>query len=206
LLLLVLGVLILLQNLGLLGTALAFVWAIVFAAVGVGFLYLLVRAPEQWWAVIPGFGGLGLAAVVLLSEIAPGADWTGAVFLGALGLSFAAVYIIRREFWWAIIPAGVLLSVTLVVLLESIDVGFDAGSIVLIGLGLTFALVAFLPTPSGRMRWALIPAAVLLLIGLLVLAESAQVAGYLIPAVIVLAGVYLLVRGMLSKESNPSED
>ncbi len=80
----------------------------------------------------------------------------GALFLAAIGLSFWVIYALRREFWWAIIPAGTL-----------VDIGRDGGiaemggggrpwGFFFLGLAATFVLVYLLPNPEGRMKWALI--------------------------------------------------
>jgi hypothetical protein len=44
------------------------------------------------------------------------------------------------------------------------------------------------------MKWALIPAAVLLIFGAVLAASEAAVLGFVGPAVLVLAGIYLVIR------------
>jgi len=68
------------------------------------------------------------------------------------------------------------------------------GGLFFLGLGVTFGLVYLLPTREGRMNWALIPAAVLLIFGALLIASEVQIIKYVGPAVLVLAGVYLVYR------------
>jgi hypothetical protein len=62
------------------------------------------------------------------------------------------------------------------------------------GLGLTFGLLAILPTPQGRMKWALIPAGVLMVMGLLITASAADLLQFIGPVVLILVGLYLLFR------------
>ena len=36
------------------------------------------------------------------------------MFLGTIGLSFWVIYLTRRDFWWAVIPGGALMTLALV--------------------------------------------------------------------------------------------
>jgi len=195
------GVLFLLQNIGILGADIAFTWPLLFGAGGAVFLYVFLTNRANWWAVIPGFVLLSLAAVIALDQFAPQVEetWGGAIFLGGIGLAFWVVYFFKREHWWAIIPGGVLLTIALVAGLSSVLEDIEMGGVFFLGLGLTFALLSFLPTPEGRMKWALIPAAVLLVMGLLITAAATAVLNYLWPAVLILAGLYLIFRTFASR-------
>jgi hypothetical protein len=73
------------------------------------------------------------------------------------------------------------------------------GGVFFFGLGLTFALLAILPTPEGRLTWAIIPAIVLLVMGALITAAAAQLINYLWPVALVLGGLYLLYRVIRSR-------
>ena len=190
------GVLFLLQNLGILGGGIALLWALLFGAAGVIFLYVFLTDRANWWAVIPGFVLLSLAALIALDQLAPevGGTWGGALFLGGVGLGFWVIYFVNREHWWAVIPGGVLLTLALVAGLSSILEGTEVGGVFFLGLGLTFGLLSFLPTPQGRMKWALIPAAVLLVMGLLITAAFASALNYLWPVALILIGLYLIFR------------
>jgi len=114
-LLIVAGLLFLAQSLGLIPSAWGALWAVVFGVAGLAFVAWLFVDRRQWWAIIPGLTLLGLAGVIVLSMLTPeeNGGWAGAVFLGAIGLSFVIVYIMRRDFWWALIPAGALLRACL---------------------------------------------------------------------------------------------
>ena len=189
------GALFLLQNLGIFAVG-DYLWPFLFGAGGLVFLYVFLTDRANWWAIIPGFTLLGLAAMIALDQFAPqiGETWGGALFLGGIGLAFWVVYFTNREHWWAVIPGGVLLTIALVAGLSSILEGIETGGVFFLGLGLTFALLAFLPTPEGRMKWAFIPAGVLLVVGLLIATAAAAILNYLWPAALILAGLYLLFR------------
>ena len=192
------GILFLLQNLGILVIGSLF-WLFLFGAAGLVFMSMfLTDYRANWWAAIPGFFLLGLAATIGLSQLAPqiNAAWGGALFMGAIGLAFWAVYFANREHWWAIIPGTVMLTLALIVGFSSIleNAGIDTGGVFMLGLGVTFGLISFLPSPQGRMKWALIPAAALLIIGLLITAAAAELVRFVGPAALILAGLYLIFR------------
>ena len=195
-LLIVVGILLLLQNFGILVGVVALIWSLIFAAGGLIFLYMFLANRTQWWAIIPGFALLGLAALIALDEFLPrvGDALGGTIFLGGIGLAFWVIYFLNREHWWAIIPGGVMFTVALVAGLDSVFGGAETGGVLFLGLGLTFGLLSLLPTPQGRMRWALIPAAVLLVMGLLITAATTGVLDFLFAAALILAGLYLLFR------------
>jgi len=195
-LLIVVGVLLLLQNIGIFVGVVALIWALIFAAGGLIFLYMFLTNRTQWWAIIPGFALLGLAALIALDEFFPrvGDILGGTLFLGGIGLAFWVIYFLKRESWWAVIPGGVMFTLALIAGLDSVFEGLETGGVLFLGLGLTFGLLYFLPTPHGRMKWALIPAAVLLVMGLLITAATTGLLNYLWPIALILAGLYLLFR------------
>jgi hypothetical protein len=194
--LILLGGLFLLQTLGLFEGIVALVWALLFGAGGLFFLFLFLSRRVFWWALIPGFTLLGLAALVALETLLPevGGAWGGALFLGGIGLSFWAVYFVRHEHWWAIIPGGTMFTLALVAAVSPVLEGTATGGLFFLGLALTFGLLSVVRTPQGRMQWALIPAAVLGIMGLVVLAAATPLINYLWPAALVLAGLFLLLR------------
>jgi hypothetical protein len=196
------GVLFLLQNLELL-TITPWIWPFFFGATGLAFLIVfLSNLHEHWWAVIPGFTLLGLMASTSMEQIAPQiADtWDGAFFLGSIGISFWVIYLVNREHWWAIIPGGVLLTLAAITGLPTIMPEAETGGAFFLGLGLTFALLSLLPTSEGRMKWPLIPAGVLLVMGLLVIASAETLLNYLWPVALILGGLYLLLRALSSRQ------
>ena len=196
LLLIVAGILFMLQTLEVFRGGDIFA-ALALAVGSVLFLTIFVGNRSQWWALIPGITLLGIAASVLVQMILPSLadNLTGVMVIGGIGLSFLAVYLFSRQNWWAIIPSGVMFTVAAMTGLEPVvEKQLDMGGVFFVGLGLTFVLVAILPNPYGRMKWAYIPAVVLLLMGLLVLASSAHLVNFLWPAVLIVLGLYLLLR------------
>ena len=194
LLLVAAGVFYLLQTLGLIVLG-PLVWAISAGLAGLVFLVIAARDRAQWWAWIPSLTLLGLAGLEGLQYAAPTAadQWGGSIFLGAIGLSFWIVYLVDRAHWWAIIPGGVLVTLAVVAALDKAADGVSGGAFFL-GLGLTFLLVAFAPNPHGRMRWGFIPAAVMLVFGVLLIVGFTDALRFAAPAGLILAGGFLLLR------------
>jgi hypothetical protein len=121
--------------------------------------------------------------------------WAGALFLALLSLGFWGVWLSNRDAWWAIVPAGAILSVSAMIVAGSLLPGALAPlSVLFLGMGLTFGLLWLAPTQEGRMRWPAIPALVLLLLGAFsafLFSPSLQLLG---PALLILGGVLLIVR------------
>ncbi len=195
------GLLLLLQNLNVVPIAWNLFWAIVFMAAGLAFFGVFMERPSQWWALIPGFTLLGLGALIGLENVAPWAAraWGGSLFLGGIGLSFWLIFLVAPKHWWAIIPGGVLFTLALVAGLSSVVAGPTSGGIFFLGLGVTFALVYLLPQPRERMSWALIPAAVLVILGLFTLAAATPALNFLWPLFLILVGAYLILRNLRSR-------
>lgn len=193
-LLILAGCLFLLQEMNLIPSAWDFVWSVVFAVAGLMFLVTFFRDRSQWWPLIPGLGLLALGLLIFIDEFFPGADWTGAIFLGSIGIAFWVVYFMNRENWWAVIPAGVLTTLTFVVILEPYLQGDADGGIFMVGLGLTFLLLGVLPTSHGRMLWAFIPGSIVSIIGLLLLSNTIEVFEFIWPIALILLGGYFILR------------
>ena len=192
------GILFLLQNLGILpaGNMLIAAGA---GLVGIMFVGLFLGDRNQWWAIIPAIALIALASLMLMDIFFPGAaaSWGGSFFLGVIGFSFLAVYITHREHWWALIPGGVMTTLAVVAGLGS-NVQDDAitGGVFFLGLGLTFLLVAILPNPAGKMTWAYIPAAVLVIMGMSMIAFTANLIPYLVAIIFIVIGALLLIRAV----------
>jgi hypothetical protein len=192
------GLFLLLQNLGVLAIGVGgWLAPILFGAGGLAFLAVYAGNREHWWSLIPGFVLLSIGALISLDQVAPriASTWGGSLFLGGIGVAFWLILLTRRENWWAVIPAGVLTTLAAVAGLGQIGTGLETGSLFFLGLAATFGLVYLLPTPEGRMRWALFPAVIMFVLGVVTLLATAAVVQYLWPLALILLGVYLLLRG-----------
>src|SRR5574340_304672 len=174
-----------------------YVWSILFILGGLAFIYVMATDKSNWWASFPGFTMLGIGAGIGVSELWPRAAGvlTPGLILGGIGVSFLVVYLLNRSFWWAIIPAGVMFSIFLMIVLEPIM----PQSVILFFLGLaaTFGALAFLPIKDGtRVTWPLYPAGAMLLIAFIISLSETTWAGYVVPVIIIIVGGYLVFRAV----------
>lgn len=197
------GILFLFNNLGVF--IVDAVWPFLFGLAALPFLYIFVIDRGSWWAILPASALVGLAALMFYDMLFPFpflGDIGGALFLGSLGLGFFIIYLrtALRE-WWAIIPGGVLLTLTSVIFVDSISIlnGSLTSSIFMLGLGVTFALVYIAPTPAGRNRWAAIPAGILGAIGLVDLLSNTHLISVVIALGLIAVGIYLLLQNSMRR-------
>jgi hypothetical protein len=81
------------------------------------------------------------------------------------------------------------------VAVDELAVTHDGGAgILFLGLGLTFAALTRVSSQGGRMRWALIPAGVLLALGVLITATATHLLGYVTALALIGVGAYLISR------------
>jgi len=125
--------------------------------------YLTNRA-KNWWALIPGGVMLFLALITLLVDTTANDEWIGALFLFMIGLPFLLVYLHNRtKNWWALIPAGVMLFLSLIVVLSTLVEGEWIGSLFLFAIALSF----FVVYQNNRTRqWALLVAYIMFVLSL----------------------------------------
>ena len=203
LLLICAGALFLLQNFGIANFVTGTIWALLFALAGLVFVGVFALNRENWWAIIPGFTLLGLAALIGISTLFPTLSGPAASLLFlAIGLSFWVIYATHRENWWAVIPGGTMITLAVIIAISAGPGGNEGQwvpSILFLGLAATFGLVYFLPTPQGRMKWALWPASILAVMGVLMTAFLGQLAGILWPLVLIAGGVAVLLRTMRTR-------
>ncbi len=190
------GVVFLLENLGVFTFDYNILIGPMFGVGGLVFLLVFILDTDNWWALIPGFVLIALGINVFLGDYMKTAseDWGGAIFLGFIALSFLMIYIFHPDTWWAIIPGGVLSTLAVMTLLP--DQNALRGGVFFIGLALTFGLVYILPKPAGKLTWALYPAGVLLLIGVLVFLGAVDLTNYIWPIVLLGAGIYVIARAL----------
>ncbi|MDE8668161.1 hypothetical protein PY310_06125 [Pseudarthrobacter sp. H3Y2-7] len=192
------GLLFLLDRLGVVDSG-VYVPALMFAAVGAVFLAVFFfRRRDQWWAAIPGSVFLGLAAVITASQVAPGSAGGAYLFL-FMAAGFAAVYARVPANWWALIPAGVMFTLGVIVALPALQ-GRAVAGVLFLGLAATFGALSAVPVRTsghtGTMKWPLIPAAVLGVLGVLFALQATALLvplEFAVPAVMILAGIGLLV-------------
>ncbi len=190
------GVLFLFENLGFISGGFGLLWAIILLGAGLTSLYIYAINRSNWWALIPGFTLAAIGTSIGLDFIAPtlGNIFGGAIILGGIGLSFWMVYLTNRDFWWAVIPAGVMTSLAIVATLDELLPHTGTDGLFLVGLGLTFLLLGVLPGHQMQLRWAFIPGGILTLIGILTLPFMGAFFNFLWPAALIIAGGYIILK------------
>jgi hypothetical protein len=111
-----------------------------------------------------------------------------------VSLSFWLVYAVRREFWWAIIPGGAITTTAVVALLATVVPAAESAALLLLGVGLTFLVLYFLPEERGRQPWAIIPGGILIIIAALTGIAFGTTARFFWPIVFIAGGLFLILR------------
>jgi len=188
--LVLLGLLLLLENLDLFGEWQVPFWSLFLGALGLLFLSIYVRDREQWWALIPGLVILGIAVAVFMAEQDLVADYLVATtILAAVGLPFLVIFATDRSHWWALIPALTMLGVAAGVFLEGVGAisGTAVAGFVLGGISLGFLSIYLI---DREQWWALIPGSIMGTMAFFFLLATAT--KYVWPLAIILLGVLLL--------------
>jgi hypothetical protein len=194
--LIALGAFFLAQQLGVFGAVQLPFWAFAFGLLGLIFLATFIADRRQWWALIPGCILLGVALLLVneQNELIP-AQQAGALFLLSIGLPFLLIYLADRRMWWALIPGGVLTVIALITFVIDRELSGQAiAAILLFGLAAVCALVRLATRASPYMGWATWVAAILAVIGVLVLITGPQAAALVGPAILIGLGLFLLAR------------
>ena len=181
--LVILGGLALLSNFGIFQGMSHLVGALFFAFLG-GLALRHYQRKHRTGSLVGAFVLFGLAAAAAVSGAL-----SGFFFLGLIGAGFGAIYYTDRERWWAIIPAGTLLSLAVVAALDELAPRYESGSVLFLGLAATFLLLTRLP--EDPKRWAIYPAIAFVVLAVLGLSVGGN---WLLPLALVGVGVYLLYR------------
>jgi hypothetical protein len=140
---------------------------------------------KRWWLLIPAYG-LIIAAVetAVNTMIAPSVLYgenistlilvysSGAGIMLLLALPFFAVYILSKKSWWALIPAGILTSIAVMLTMQVLSsenqnalTGVYIG-VLFLGLATTSGIL-WLRRKTQPTRWAIFPAAGLFVVAIL---------------------------------------
>jgi hypothetical protein len=140
---------------------------------GVALLLSVIPQPAGWWRLIPAWTLLALAAMVLLAQSGSG-RWIAALLLIGMAIAFLNIFLLNRTAqWWALLPAGFMAVLGLVVGISGAVTRLEVlGAILFAGLGAVFLLLALMKVPQDG-RWATIPGSILLLFGFFVLTMGA---------------------------------
>ncbi len=122
---------------------------------------------RNWWALIPGGIMLFLGLTMLMIDNV-GGEWVGAMILLMCAFAFLIVYLTDQTRTWALLVAYIIGVLSMgPMLAASNNMGAYFGAVVMFAIALPFFIVYF-RSPEGNW-WAIIPAGVLSVIGVVVL-------------------------------------
>ncbi len=196
----VFGFILLMNNIGILDNADDFLGGVFFLLLSFMFFHVYRQKNGNWWAIIPSLFLFIFGVSMLFKDFSffP-EEIIGIAFLWAGALIFGMVYYRNHDHWWAIIPAGTMLTVGTIVLVEEFNLmtnGDIGGVVFFLGVGLTFFYLYSLASEQYRLKWAIFPAAGCLLLAIVVYAESVSWlrADMIIPILLIGIGVFIVIK------------
>ena len=144
-----------------------------------------------------------LGGVLLVETLVGLSEWVWIAALAVCGLGVFGLYLTDTTQWWMLIPAYVLCGIAALVAFITLDILHDTfiATFVLTVIALPFLFV-FLR--NREQWWALIPGGIVGLIGIsFLLAEGTF--KYVLPAIIILIGGWILVRQFIRQEASSLE-
>jgi hypothetical protein len=139
------------------------------------------------------------------------ARWRGrSVLVPVYGGGFVAVYVRQPGYWWALIPCGVLFTLAVIVALPQAIYGTAVAAVLFLGLAGTFGVLSLVPVRTSghtvRLTWPLFSAAGLGPLGMTFALQSTALiipTDFAVPAVVILAGIALLVFAFRARDHGP---
>lgn len=165
--------------------------------IGVAFLFVYFSNRTHTWALLVAYIMAVLSIAPMLAAFGEVAAYFGSVFMFAVALPFFVLYFRSEENWWAIIPAGTLSVVGVIVtlaiagLIDDATSGGRVGALLAGGLAVTFSVLWL----RHNKDWA---RTVAILLAALAVASLFFISYYEIfwPIAIILGGVYLLYTAL----------
>lgn len=184
------GVLVLLQDFA---DVSAWLWFALLVVCGLAALLLYIADPPDTPMLAMAYLFLalgGMAALIMLGILRD--EGVAVYVLSSVALPFLALFVLDRRKRWALIPAYVLLAVALMTALLGTGLLEErlVPSFVMFATAIPFFAV------YGRDRrkwWALVPAGVMTGVAVVLLAAAAALQ-WVLPALLILAGVWILAR------------
>lgn len=205
-LMMVLGVLVLLSNLGVLQLTGEMSWALTLAVSAVAFAIVYARERRRWWALLLACL-LGLMAWERLLPWSAYDQWgfMWELCLMGTGVAFVILFLRSQARWWWLLSGGILLTIGLTSLVGRLEVLSGSYQAVLLfaGLGFTFGALYLVRNEQRRLAWAQHPALSLLGVAVLIFVLSTPVtSGLVLPLVLLGIGVALLLRSLRRAKSD----
>lgn len=182
----------------------AWVWVAILTLAGFIAFGVYLTDRSDWGLLIPAYVMWAIAGLVALTEVGVLKDEFVATYvLTVIALPFLATFLRRRSQWWALIPAYVLLAIGVMIPLIEWEILSDllVPAYIMFVIAIPFFGVY---ARNRKLWWALIPGGVMAVTGLSFLIAEAAVE-YVGAAVLILVGVWILVRAFTRGEPAPPE-
>ena len=206
----VVGLLILLNNLDIFNLSEQLFWGVVIAGLGINFLRLHKQKPEHRGLIWMGLIFIVIGTITILDSFIYFTDEIfGTMFLWFISAIFISVYIKNNLNWWALIPGGIFLILGAIVIIESYRLLPDdlLGFVFLFGFSLIFWFLYLIKDEKNKLEWAKYPAAIFAIISFFVLSFvwNSSLSNFIFPISIILLGLYFLLKGFQSKKGDLEE-
>ncbi len=203
------GLLLLFDNVGVIYLAGSFWWGLIFFALGMIFLNVHKQQERKKGPLVVGIAFIILGIwMVIESFVYIPDDILGSLFLWVVGLIFISIYIRYNQRWWAVLPGGLFLVGGFVVFLDAfslIDNDF-LGFIFMMGISLVFWYLYLIRDEQNKLAWAGIVGLILSILSFFILSQESdsKIADMLFPLVIIISGAGLIIRG--TKKSDEKKE
>lgn len=174
------------------------IWAGGFVLAAMIFYGLYATNKEQWWPLIPAYAMLAVASYIFMGVFHFPGTAIAAWVLTSVGLPFLYVYIKNKEHWWALVPAYTMFVTGAFLLAVPLLSIIGWASIVAywnFAIALPFGVVYL---TDRKQWWALIPGGIFGTVGLVFALIGIA---WMIPAVMIVFGLFLLLRQMRGQKS-----
>ena len=180
----------------------AWIWVAVLVIGGLGVYAVYATDRTEKWLLIISYAMLAVAGLVTLLTLELLKDAFVATYvLLAIALPFFVAFLFNRTNWGLLIPAYVLLVVSVFVPLT--DLGVLNDSLVVTYIMFAIAIPFFVVFLRDRKNWwGLIPAGILSIIGVGFLIAEASVE-YIFAAGLIVAGILIVVRQFTKGDEPP---
>jgi hypothetical protein len=176
------------------------IWIVVLTLAGLGVYGVYAMDRSEKWMLIVSYVLLVVAGLVTLITLDMLRDEAIATYvLTAIALPFLVAFLQDRTRWGLLIPTYILLAVGVMVGLMGVGFLDDllVPAYILIVISIPFFAVYARDT---KQWWPLIPGGITAIVGLSFLIAEAAVQ-FVVPAVLIIAGIWVLFRQFRNKES-----
>lgn len=127
------------------------------AALSLPFVIVWLVNREQWWGLIPAWGFVSLAAIVMITWLGtPYTQFTPVIVFVQIAIPLLVAYLVNRQNRWVLIPTYVMFALAALTALTVLKTSRD----MLVGITLIFIALPFwwLYVRDHNRWWTLIPA------------------------------------------------